>query len=169
MFTQYEIILKNHLALHRPQCIDYLQKFILLFKKEQQQCSENLICICETHDNYAMALSFLSEPSYSNYGQILSEVEDGFFSTPRFFDFDYQKNMQSLIAQYIERNQLDFDEYEIAGTIYMKSIEKWLSDCWVTANRMSQTSYPCYFFYHRYFAHPWLDLLSGDRSAPRWN
>ena len=159
---KFRNLLEIQLEEHTHKCVVLFKRLIKFYEIETIETEDRLECICEVHDRYSLSVSFMDFPDMSNYGEILSVEDSEYMTDHLFFSDSQQKQFRRYLEQHIIENDIDEDESDVFEKLTMYVVPMWLGKCWREANRLNGSRYNMYYFIHRYFNQPAINLINNE-------
>ncbi|MGP5714026.1 hypothetical protein ACTXPD_18770 [Vreelandella alkaliphila] len=157
-----EHYVQQNLDLYSQSCVSILGRLIDLYEDEQQSCGTRLECVCEVFDDFKLSFTFMSFPDMGNYGQVLSDESQLFMMKSKFLNKSKEKEILKKLESYLRANDINEDEYDIYEIVASRIVPEWLAECWVAANKLRMTRYDLFYFSHRYFNEPAINLINQE-------
>lgn len=157
-----EYSVQQNLSLYSQDCVSALGRLIDLYEEEKRHCDTSLECVCEVFDDFKLSLTFMNFPNMGNYGQVLSDEDQLFMMEPKFLNKSKEKEILNNIENYLRASDVNEDEYEVYEGATSRVVTTWLTECWVTANKLRKTKCNLFYFSHRYFNEPAINLINQE-------
>lgn len=149
--------------IYSDDCVSILVRLIDLNEEQQRDCDKRLECICEAFDNFHLSVTFMDFPGMGNYCKVLNDKDESFMKKPVFLGKGKEREIPQEIERYLTSNDIDEDEYDVYQSITLKMVPARLAKCWRNANKRKGTNYNLFYFVHRYFNEPAVNLANQEK------